>query len=138
MSRARVFLSVVAAATLAGCGGDSNSPNPPSGGGMLAANEVSIVLNAQNKGTGAFTPNPITISLASATGGAVKWINNDENTGIYGGGGTTHNITADDGSSFISGNIAPGATFQTTLTPGNYPYHCSIHPTMKGTVIVTQ
>ena len=45
-------------------------------------------------------------------------------------------ITADDGS-FSSGNLAPGATFQTTLSAqGSYPYHCAIHPTMRGTVSV--
>jgi plastocyanin len=137
MSRARLFLSFLAAAALAGCSSNSTSPNPP-GGGMQAGNGVSIVLGAQNKGTAAFTPNPITISLASATGGVVKWTNNDQNSGVYGGTGTTHNITADNGS-FVSGNLLPGAIFETNLTaPGDYPYHCSIHPTMKGTVIVTQ
>jgi plastocyanin len=135
MSYARIFVSLLAAATLAGCSNSSTSPNPPTGG-MQAANSVSIVFGAQSKGTAAFTPNPLSISLASATGGAVKWINNDQNSGVYGGTGTTHNITADDGS-FVSGNIAPGATFQTTFgAQGSYPYHCSIHPTMKGTVTV--
>ena len=28
--------------------------------------------------------------------------------------------------------------FHTLAAPGSYPYHCSIHPTMKGTVTVTQ
>ena len=138
MSPARFFLSLLAAATLAGCSSDSSSPNPPAGGGMQAANGVSIVLGAQSKGTAAFNPNPRTISLASATGGLVKWTNNDQNAGVYGGTGVTHNITADDGSSFTSGNLLPGAIFETTLTaPGDYPYHCSIHPTMKGRVTVT-
>jgi plastocyanin len=136
MSRVHMFLNFLAAATLAGCGNYSSSPSQPSGGGMLAANEVSIVFGAQSKGTAAFTPNPITISLASATGGVVKWTNNDQNSGVYGGTGTTHDITADNGS-FTSGNMAPGATFETTLAVGTYAYHCSIHPTMKGTVTVT-
>jgi plastocyanin len=131
-----MFFSFMAAAMVAGCGNYSSSPTQPSGGGMLGANEVSIVFGAQNKGTAAFTPNPITISLASATGGAVKWINNDQTSGVYGSTGTTHNITADDGS-FTSGNLAPAATFQTILAAGTYAYHCSIHPTMKGTVTVT-
>jgi plastocyanin len=137
MSRARLLLGFFAAAAFAGCGNYSTSPNPPAGGGMQAANGVSIVLDAQSKGTAAFTPNPITISLASATGGVVKWTNNDQNSGVYGGTGVTHDITADNGS-FTSGNLLPGAIFETTLaTPGDYPYHCSIHPTMKGTVTVT-
>jgi plastocyanin len=137
MSRARSFLSVLAAATLAGCG-SYTSPTPPTGGGMQSGNGVSIVFNAQTKGTAAFTPNPVSVSLASATAGLVQWVNNDQTGGVYGGTGTTHNITADDGS-FTSGNLAPGATFGETFTvAGSYAYHCSIHPTMKGTVIVTQ
>jgi plastocyanin len=136
MSHARFFLSFLAAATLAGCSNYS-SPNPPTGG-MQAANSVSIVFGAQSKSTAAFTPNPISISLASATGGLVQWVNNDQNSGVYGGTGTTHNITADD-ESFSSGNILPGGTFERTFTvAGSYAYHCSIHPAMKGTVIVTQ
>ncbi|HEV7366937.1 MAG TPA: plastocyanin/azurin family copper-binding protein [Gemmatimonadales bacterium] len=137
MSRARFSLSLLAAATLAGCSNYTSPSNPPGGGGMQAANGISIVLGAQSKGTAAFSPNPRTISLASATGGLVIWTNNDQNGGVYGGTGVTHNITADNGS-FTSGNLLPGATFETTLAgPGDYPYHCSIHPTMKGTVTVT-
>ena len=133
MSRTRFLLSVLAAATLASCGSNSTSLTSPTGGGTLSGSSVSIVFGAQNKGTAAFTPNPVSVSLAT-TGGLVEWINNDE-TG--GGNGTTHNITADD-ESFSSGNLVPGATFGQTFTvAGTYPYHCSIHPTMKGTVTVT-
>ena len=134
MSRAQLLLAFFAAA-LGGCSSDSTgtSNNP----GPIPANGISIVLGAQTRGTGAFNPNPRTISLASATGGVVKWINHDESSSAYGGTGVTHNITADDGS-FTSGNLPPGNTFQHTFTAaGDYPFHCSIHPTMKGTVTVT-
>ena len=135
MSRARFSLSLLAAAALAGCG-SYTAPTTPTGGGMQSGTSISIVLGAQNKGTAAFTPNPVSVSLAS-TRGLVEWVNNDQTGGVYGGNGTTHNITADDGS-FTSGNLAPGATFGETFTvAGTYPYHCSIHPTMKGTVTVT-
>jgi plastocyanin len=34
--------------------------------------------------------------------------------------------------------MPPGATFTTTFTtPGTFAYHCSIHPFIHGTVIVT-
>jgi plastocyanin len=48
----------------------------------------------------------------------------------------THDITADD-SSFTSGNLPAGQTFQTTSSQGTFTYHCAIHPRMKGTVTVT-
>ena len=132
-----IVIYLVAAGVLAGCSSNGSNIDQPSGGGTLAANAISIVLNAQNKGTAAFDPNPRTISLASSTGGTVQWFNDDHNTNSYGSTAVTHNITADDGS-FTSGELVAGTSFEATFdTPGTYGYHCSIHPTMKGTVTVT-
>lgn len=136
MPRLQVLLALVGATSLAACGSDSTNINQPSGGNT-PPNTISIVPGAQTKGTAAFNPNPLSISLAANP--AVTWSNDDQtNSGSYSSTGVSHNITADDGSSFISGVLAPGATFQTTFgTTGTFPYHCSIHPTMRGTVTVT-
>jgi plastocyanin len=41
--------------------------------------------------------------------------------------------------SFNSGSIAPGASFKfKAKRPGNYPYQCLFHPTMKGDLKVVQ
>ena len=134
MTRAQITATLLVLMVAAGCGGDSTDPNQP-GGQPLPANGISIVAGAESKGSSAFTPNPLSISLAA--GGTVRWFNNDRSGGVYGGAGVVHNITADDGS-FASGSLAPGATFQATLTTaGEHPYHCSIHPTMQGSVTVT-
>ncbi len=48
-----------------------------------------------------------------------------------------HTVTADDGS-FVGGpfnNKAPG-TLVAPSKPGSYPFHCEIHPTMHGTLVV--
>jgi plastocyanin len=130
----RFTIAVLATVSLASCGSDTTDVNQP-GGRQLPANGVEIVVGAQNKGTAAFTPNPLTISLAD--GGVVQWFNDDQTASAYSTNGVTHNITADDGS-FASGNLNAGSTFQTTFsTQGTFPYHCSIHPTMQGTVTVT-
>jgi plastocyanin len=51
--------------------------------------------------------------------------------------GATHNATAD-GGSFSSGSIADGAAKSVTFdTAGSFPYHCTIHPSMTGTIVVT-
>jgi plastocyanin len=121
------LLLVMAPAALFACSSDgtTGSSTPPA--------DVFIVMGAQTKGAGAFSPNPFTISLAD--GGDVKWGNNDRGSG-YGSNGTTHTITADD-VSFNSGNIAPGGTFtHTFVATGTFTYHCSIHPTMHGTIQV--
>jgi plastocyanin len=119
---------------ISACGGDGGDINQP---GERPANSISIVARAETKGTGAFSPNPLSV----AANGTVRWYNDDNASagGPYGGSnGTTHNITADD-LSFTSGNLTPNLTFDHTFTaPGTYPYHCSIHPTMKGTITVTE
>jgi len=72
----------------------------------------------------AFDPASITIKV----GESVTWTNQDT---------VAHTVTADD-SSWKSGNLDNGSTFiQTFTTAGTFPYHCSIHPEMKATVIVT-
>lgn len=68
-------------------------------------------------------------SMNVKVGDTVTWTNQDP---------TTHTVTADDGS-FDSGNIASatGGTYSHTFTTvGTFSYHCAIHPSMKGTVVV--
>jgi plastocyanin len=75
----------------------------------------------------AFDPSSLTVK----SGTVVKWTNQD---------GTTHTIVSDTGSpvAFSSDSISSGASYSFTFTqPGTYTYHCSIHPSMKGTIIVT-
>jgi plastocyanin len=72
----------------------------------------------------AFEPTTVTVDV----GDTVTWTNNDN---------TAHNATADDGSSCCAPNIAAGESWSITfLVAGTYAYHCSIHPTMQGTLIV--
>jgi plastocyanin len=72
----------------------------------------------------AFSPASYTVKA----GITVTWTNNDN---------MTHTVTAND-SSFSSGNIAMGSSYSKTFSvAGTYPYHCTIHPGMKGSIIVT-
>ena len=70
-----------------------------------------------------FSPDPLKI----ARGTTVTWVNHDD---------VAHTATADD-HSWDSKEIAPGAKWSRTFDkPGRYPYYCTIHPDMKGTVEV--
>ena len=112
-----LFLTAVAASAWA-CG-SSSSPSSPT----PAGSPVSIVSGASTLTTTAYAPNPITI----AVGGTVTWMNNDN---------TAHTATATAGA-FDSGTIAPGASFSRTFTAaGSFPYRCTLHPGMVGTVTV--
>ncbi len=73
-----------------------------------------------------FAFGPATVSIRPGT--TVTWTQDDEDQ---------HTVTADDGS-FTSSPLVTGQTYTHTFTaPGTYHYHCSIHPFMHGTVVVT-
>lgn len=105
-----------------------NDPCLPSG-------DVAIRRDASSLGNGAFSPNPFSESFA--TRATVKWVNGDRTSGGYGSTGTAHRLVSDN-AIFDSGTLAPGAAYSFTFAAaGMYPYHCSIHPTMVGTITIT-
>jgi plastocyanin len=60
-------------------------------------------------------------------GTTVTWTNDD---------GVNHTVTSDQGA-FDSGPLATGQTFSQTFNQaGTFTYHCTIHPSMQGTVVV--
>ena len=70
-----------------------------------------------------FTPGSLTIHV----GDTVTWTNN---------GPTDHTATANDGS-FNTGTLKKGQSASHTFTKaGTFAYICSIHPFMKGTIVV--
>jgi plastocyanin len=69
----------------------------------------------------------VAASLDVPAGTRVTWMNDDP---------APHTVTAD-GGAFDSRQLDPGASFSVVLdTPGVFAYHCEIHPTMVGTVVV--
>lgn len=74
---------------------------------------------------GCFSPNPITIPA----GASLSWSNASS---------VSHTATAD-GGAWTTGVIYPGRTSATIAfpSPGNFTYHCSIHPSMHGMIVVT-
>ncbi len=118
----------LAAVLLTACGSSSSTPTVPTpgggGGGGGAANVTITIVGML--GNQSYTPNPGTVKV----GQTVAWQNNDV---------ITHTATSDSGA-FDTGAIPPGATSNpiTMNTAGTFSYHCSIHPTMTGTLTVTQ
>lgn len=120
-------LALVAATAMFGCGGSSmaTTPTSPSGtpAGTTVTADVTITINGMN-GSNSFSPNPGTLKA----GQTVAWRNADS---------TSHTATADNGG-FNTGTIAPGATSSpiTMSAAGTISYHCSIHPSMVGSLSV--
>ena len=71
-----------------------------------------------------FVPKFISIPIQSI----VTWTNHDS---------ISHTVTSDEEGLFDSGPLSPGDTIDNAFdTPGEFGYHCSIHPWMTGRVMV--
>jgi plastocyanin len=118
------FLTCVVA--LSGCGGGSSSPmpttpTPPPGGATPTT--VSIAMGAASLTTTAYVPDSVKVPI----GGTVNWTNNDV---------IAHNVNSTT-NVFSSPIMEAGATFsQTFMTAGTFPYYCTLHVGMTGTVTV--
>jgi plastocyanin len=120
-----VSVSVGFALALAACGGKPSAPapSPPPAAPPAAGTTVTILAGARGLGAGAYGANPLTV----AAGTTVTWQNADS---------VPHTSTAD-GGAWSSGNIAAGGQFSVMLNAaGSYPYHCAIHASMTGRIVV--
>ncbi|HEX7498068.1 MAG TPA: cupredoxin domain-containing protein [Candidatus Limnocylindrales bacterium] len=119
-----VALMIFVSVALAAC----NTPaatTSPAGNSTAPGASAGSVQSAVSISNFAFAPLAITVPV----GTTVTWTNQDS---------ADHTIVSDDGKTFTSTNVAKGATYSFTFAAaGTFAYHCGIHPTMKGTVIVT-
>lgn len=124
-----LLTSILAAA--AACGGYSSSPTPtpspsaptpsPLPGGTSSS--VTIPVGAQSLGNRAFSPGDLNV----AVGTTVTWTNGDS---------VAHTSTSD-APGWNSGTIPAGGRFAFEFqSAGTFPYRCTIHPGMVGTVTV--
>lgn len=71
-----------------------------------------------------FTPSTLKIK----TGTKVIWTNRDS---------VAHTATSDSSNLFDSAILSPGESFSFTFNnSGSVNYHCAIHPTMKGNILI--
>lgn len=130
-------IAVLLGSAACGGGSDATGVGNTNGGGTGAPGAVAVTIRDFT-----FTPANVTVKV----GQSVRWTNQ---------GGTTHTVTADDGS-FDSGSIgapgapdpygngsAPGGSFTFVFNQaGTFHYHCKLHPPAQypgfvGTVTVT-
>jgi plastocyanin len=91
-----------------------------SGGRALADDATIKIAN--------FTFDPSTLTVKAGT--TVTWINQDSEP---------HTVTSQGQGPLRSAALPTGARYSYTFTtPGTYSYLCTIHPSMTGTVTVTQ
>jgi len=147
--------ATVVAALLSACssskgGGTSTSPSPapattaPSTGAPSTAASASASAARSSSPSAApsastsaasaavtikdFAFNPA--SLTVAPGAKITVTNQDS---------ASHTLTSSSGGGFDTGTLATGksATITAPVQPGSYPFVCRIHPSMKGTLVVS-
>jgi plastocyanin len=95
---------------------------PPAGSGAGGKVEDSARVSIENF---SFSPSQTRV----APGAKITVVNEDQ---------VTHTLTSTSGK-FSTGELAPGAsvTFTAPKTPGTYPYICTIHQYMTGSLVVS-
>jgi len=113
---------LVLACMVAGCSSYQAPATPATVTTLVPSGEASTV-NIKDL---AFSPSTLMVK----TGTTVTWVNLDT---------APHTITSDPGSpvAFSSDSLSTGASYRFTFSqPGTFAYHCTIHPKMRGTIIV--
>lgn len=102
----------------------AGSPSAAGGGAPCAAATTAGTVTAKIANF-AFDPDAITAKV----GDTITWTNSDS---------TGHTATVDGQDACTTQTLATGASGSITFSAaGTYPFHCKIHPNMKGTITVS-
>ena len=124
---------------LAACGGTTTPTTAPvvTNGAVPTANPVATSAAeapcADSTGTTvvatSVADNTWTQPLSAKVGDVITWTNGDT---------VPHKVALDDGSCAMSANIPGGGSKSLVFTKaGTYPFHCSVHASMKGTITIS-
>lgn len=125
---AATALAITSALILAACGNGPTATSSAGGGGPVGKGGATlgapagVVVQATDQDV--FAPASSTIKVNEI----IEW----ENKGTQ-----VHNVTFDEHDE-LTGDLSPGKTWEVSISkPGDYPYHCTIHPNMTATLHVT-
>lgn len=117
-----VLAGIIYFAAMASYSPSANMPSTPSN---TPSNTPAASGNAVTIENFAFSPATLNVKV----GDTVTWTNRDS---------APHKIASDSGSELSSDTLSQGGTYSHTFTQaGTYDYHCAIHTSMKGKVIVS-
>jgi plastocyanin len=129
----RGIATLATAVALAACSGGASQAPAATQGGAPAATTAGSAVCADSTGTttvdatvGGFQWGPVSAKV----GDVITWTNSDS---------AAHRVGLDDGSCTMSGNIAGngGKASLVFSVAGTYPFHCTIHSSMKGTITIS-
>lgn len=116
-------LMLIVGALLAGCGSSHKAASPSTSSPAGSAPAGGAVIVIKN-----FAYSPVSLTV---TPGATVTVKNEDVA--------PHTVTSSGSGKFDTGTINPGgsATFTAPTAAGTYPYICSIHQFMHGTLVVS-
>ena len=95
--------------------------------GVVRAGEPPVAAASQQVAIYNYKFGPDTLTVPAGT--TVTWVNKDE---------VPHTVMSSDKRFTSSGALDTGDSYSYTFaTPGSYEYFCTLHPFMKGKVVVT-
>jgi plastocyanin len=116
---------------LAACGGGGTATAPGATTGPVGTTGVAAPCAESTAATvvAATVAGNTWSPVSAAVGDVITWTNNDA---------VPHAVALDDGSCAMAGNIPGGGTRSLAFTvAGSFPFHCSVHPSMKGTITIS-
>ena len=129
----RAIAALSTAVVLAACSGGGTATTGPTTGGPAATSVASICTEpASTEATdisASVAGNKWSQPVAAKVGEVITWANDDS---------VPHRVALDDGSCSMSKNIAGAGKGSLVFSvAGTYPFHCSVHPSMKGTITIS-
>lgn len=132
---ARGIAALATALALAACsGGGTTSTQAPAGGTQAPAGTTA----ASAPCTDSTGTTIVAVGVANMewqqpinakVGDVITWTNGDT---------VPHKVALDDGSCAMSDNIPGGGSKSLVFSvAGTFPFHCSVHPSMKGTITIS-
>ena len=110
---------LTAAVSASRCGGGNSSSSTPTNPGNATPTIVTVSI-VGTKGNASYVPDPV----PAGSGDQVMFKNNDA---------VSHRIVMDD-NSVDFGSVAPGASSAAKGVGAGGNFHCTIHPSMVGTI----
>jgi plastocyanin len=131
-SSLRVIAALSTALMLAACSGGTTPTSVPTAGGPAATTAAAPCADSTGATTvsasavdNTWTPADVTAKV----GDVITWTNGDT---------VPHKVALDDGSCQMSANISGGGKASLVFSvAGTFPFHCSVHPSMKGTITIS-
>ena len=119
--------AVSTAMLLAACsgGGGTATTAPGGGGGSAPCTDSTGTTTVSATVANNTWSQPVTAKV----GDVITWSNSDS---------VPHKVALDDGSCAMGANIAGGSSKSLVFSKaGTFPFHCSVHPSMKGTITIS-